>query len=339
MRVIVEVRSGPTRGHRIIVRSGQVIQFGRTERADMVFPHDDGLSGVHFAIEAAEGRCLLRDLASTNGTQLNHQFVTEAVIRDGDTVMAGNTQFQISIEGGALAAKADEAPGPGIVRDTSRIVLDPSLARPSYRVETCSSGLTLITGVISGGDREPAAISSIAAPLAERFPCYLIVDFKKAGLPFPEPSGASIPLFDWLPPDVAAVNSPLIITPAATIDRSALLDAAWDQDVAVVIFSPRPTEPLVQHLRDATRLNLDGSMPVAGQRKGLLGYCWPSVLAPLLAFRTPAFVQSLLSGIDAVLIEIPDLPGTWQIYCGKSFVAAVAKMGFQKVIEDDLANA
>ena len=84
---------------------------------------------------------------------------------------------------------------------------------------------------------------------------------------------------------------------------------------------------------------LDGSMPVAGQRKGLLGYCWPSVLAPLLAFRTPAFVQSLLSGIDAVLIEIPDLPGTWQIYCGKSFVAAVAKMGFQKIIEDDLANA
>ncbi len=339
MRVIVEVRSGPTRGHKIVVRSGQVIQFGRTERADMVFPHDDGMSGVHFSIEAGESQCLLRDLASTNGTQLNHQFVTEAVIRDGDSVTAGNTQFQISVEGGALAAKADDARSPKIMRDTSRIVLDPSLAKPSYRVETCSSGLTLITGLMFGGDGEPAAISAVAAPLAERLPGYLIVDFKKAGQPFPAPSGALIPLSDWLPPEVAAVNSPLIITPAATIDRGALLDGVWDQDAAVVIFSQQSAELLVRHLRAATHLNLDGAMPAAGPTKGMLGYCWPSVLAPLLAFRTPAFVQSLLSGIEAVLIEIPDLPGTWQIYGGQSFVGVLTKMGFREVRKDDLANA
>ena len=196
-----------------------------------------------------------------------------------------------------------------------------------------------MTGTALGGDAEPAVISAVAGPLSERLPCYLIVDFKKVGRPVPAQDGGMVPLFDWLPPDVAAVNSPLIIPPAATIDRNELLDAVWDQDAAVVFYARQASESLVRHLRAATRLNLDGSMPGECQRKGMLGYCWPSVLASLLAFRSPGFVQSLLSGIDAVLIEIPDLPGTWQIYGDGSFPEVLKKMGFREVTEDDLAGA
>jgi hypothetical protein len=173
----------------------------------------------------------------------------------------------------------------------------------------------------------------------ERLPCYLIVDFKKVGRPVPEQRGGMVPLFDWLPPDVAAVNSPLIIPPAAAIDRNELLDAVWDQDAAVVVYAQQAGESLIRHLRAATRLNLDGSMPSERLRKGMLGYCWPSVLAPLLTFRSPGFVKSLLSGIAAVLIEIPDLPGTWQIYGDSSFPEVLKKMGFREVTEDDLTES
>jgi hypothetical protein len=225
------------------------------------------------------------------------------------------------------------------VRDTTKTVLSASQAKPSFRKETCASGLTLITGTVFGGDGEPTAISGVAGPLSERLPCYLIVDFKKAGRPAPDLGGGVVPLFDWLPQDVAAVNSPLIIPPSVTIDRNELLDALWDQDAAVVIHAQQAGETLVRHLRAATRLNLDGSMPTDRQRKGMLGYCWPSVLASLLAFRTPGFVRSLLSGIDAVLIEIPDLPGTWQIYAEAGFPDVLRKMGFREVAADDLAKA
>jgi len=341
MRVIVEVRSGPTLGHRITVRAGQVIQFGRTERADVVFPYDDGMSGVHFSIEVGEGQCVLRDLESTNGTLVNDQFVTTAALCDGDIVSAGNTLFGVAIEDRGARGATGSEPAVANVRDTSRIVRDTSRplrrtngAGPTYRLETCSSGLTLMTGFMLGSEGEPATITAVAQRLADTLPSYLIVDFKKAGLPFPGPDAALIPVFDWLPPDVAAVNSPLIVTPDAPLDRNALLESLWDQDAVVVFFSQLPTERVTQHLRAATHLNVDGSAPAGGPAKGMLGYCWPSVLAPLLAFRTATFVQSLLSGIDAVLLEIPDLPGTWQLYAHDRFAHTLAQIGFREVVEN-----
>ena len=67
----------------------------------------------------------------------------------------------------------------------------------------------------------------------------------------------------------------------------------------------------------------------------IIGYCWPSVLAPLLSHYTPDFVQRLLEGIDAVLVEFPDLPDTWQLYGRRELVGLLCRLGFElKPVEE-----
>lgn len=53
---------------------------------------------------------------------------------------------------------------------------------------------------------------------------------------------------------------------------------------------------------------------------GILGICWPSVLSILLAHGPSTMVDALLLGIEAVLVEFPDLPETWQLF-GTNHVA------------------
>src|SRR5207244_970862 len=56
------------------------------------------MSGAHFAVECDARACRLRDLNSRNGTKLNGELVTQAVLRDGDRVHAGRTDFVVRIE-------------------------------------------------------------------------------------------------------------------------------------------------------------------------------------------------------------------------------------------------
>ncbi len=336
MRIVVQIGSGSQRGRKLAIRPGQVVTFGRTEWADVAVTDDQIMSDVHFSLEHTNGKGLLHDLDSTNGTKLNGVFVKEAVVRDGAVLVAGATQFVIRVEGNDSTDDAGPAADATAVRDRSRITLDASLPRPSYRVERCESELTrAVAATIS----DPATVAAVMRPLCERFSTYLIVDFKKSKLQPTPPPDLLIPLFDWLPHEVAMANSPLIIPPTVPLDRRELLSAAWDRDAVVVLFSEQGARVVTDHLQAATRLNLDGSMPPEGQANGMLGYCWPSVLAPLLAFRPPAFVDKLLTGIDAALIEVPDLPGSWQIYSHEAFPAILSEMGFREMKDEEFTKA
>lgn len=99
MRVILEVKSGPSAGKRIPLQSGQVAQFGRTEWADFSFPQDSEMSDVHFALECHRDRCVVCDLNSASGTRLNDQSVTRANCRNGDQIRAGQTTFTVFCQG------------------------------------------------------------------------------------------------------------------------------------------------------------------------------------------------------------------------------------------------
>jgi hypothetical protein len=56
------------------------------------------MSAVHFAIACDSGRCVLRDLGSTNGTFVGGARVAETVLNDGDRVEAGSSAFVLQIE-------------------------------------------------------------------------------------------------------------------------------------------------------------------------------------------------------------------------------------------------
>ena len=98
MRVVLEVQSGPAAGKKTWLRPGQRVAIGRTEASDCVSPHDGHISSRHFALECDSHACLVRDLGSSNGTFLNGQKVSEAVVQNGDQIVAGQTTFRVQIE-------------------------------------------------------------------------------------------------------------------------------------------------------------------------------------------------------------------------------------------------
>ncbi len=98
MPVFLEVRSGSQTGNRIRLNPGQPVRIGRTKSSDCAFADDTHMSGSHFSVEATENECRLTDLNSRNGSWLNGQRVSTAVVANGDTIFAGETKFVVTVE-------------------------------------------------------------------------------------------------------------------------------------------------------------------------------------------------------------------------------------------------
>jgi hypothetical protein len=98
MPVFLEVRSGSQAGKKIRLEQGRILRIGRTSRADIPFPDDTHMSGLHFSLGWEGQDCRLADLNSRNGTLVNGRAATAAVLRDGDLIVAGETTFTLNIE-------------------------------------------------------------------------------------------------------------------------------------------------------------------------------------------------------------------------------------------------
>lgn len=72
--------------------------IGRTDRSD-IFIDDSSASREHAFIERKDGRFILEDLKSTNGTFINGEFVDVRVLNHGDKIRIGNTVLQFIMEG------------------------------------------------------------------------------------------------------------------------------------------------------------------------------------------------------------------------------------------------
>lgn len=130
MILLLEVKSGPSKGKGIRLQPGQSVRVGRTSRSDFVLPADGHLSGTHFEVALEENECSLRDLKSTNGTLLNGQRINQAVLRDGDTIVAGETVFRIRMLVGA--ARGSDS-GPPLPTDTTPQLRVLTLLRTEYQ--------------------------------------------------------------------------------------------------------------------------------------------------------------------------------------------------------------
>ena len=108
MRVVLEVMTGHDRGQKILLRGGQTLSVGRTERAEWSAREDPLMSSVHFAVSCLDSGCRLRDLESTNGTFLNGQRVTDVALSDGDEILAGQSRFRV------LLPDASQTPPAGV---------------------------------------------------------------------------------------------------------------------------------------------------------------------------------------------------------------------------------
>lgn len=329
MHAYVQVLTGPTSGQKLVIRPGEVLEFGRTELADVPFEHDQAMSSVHFALRSTGTECRLRDLGSTNGTFVNDVPASDTVLANGDVILAGSTELAVYLHDmPEEVARGDTEIRPRPAAGIPRAVQAPR-SRAAYRLQPCDSGLARLRGGGFGQPQQPAAPSQLVGMLNAWSTPYLVVDFAQLQDPPREVVTEIWPLFDWLPEEVARERSPLVVTPAHCQAWDALIDAAWDQDLLVCFFSSLDLTAMVAHLRSALQLKArgaDGGLP-----RGMLGYYYPSVLSQLLAVRSPAFAEDFLGSIEAVLLEVADTPQSWQVFTRPAHVAALAKAGLAEL--------
>ena len=96
MKAALRGVSGPGTGVQIALDRGDRISVGRNATCTVSIPTDSSLSGRHFEITVIEGQILLRDLGSSNGTFIDGIRVREYLLRDGESVLAGRSVFQVN---------------------------------------------------------------------------------------------------------------------------------------------------------------------------------------------------------------------------------------------------
>ncbi len=102
-----------------------MVTLGRTQRSNVAIPEDTFLSGVHFAVECDRTGCRVVDRKSANGTYVNGAKVTTVQVRDGDKVLAGQTNFVVRIVAG-VPAPAPQPLAPAVAPSAADEASSPS---------------------------------------------------------------------------------------------------------------------------------------------------------------------------------------------------------------------
>lgn len=90
----LQVKSGAQAGKKIALKAGEAVTIGRL-RANVVFPDDPAMSGLHFELKADVGALGLTNHSKTNGTRVNGQNCEGKLLEAGDVVQAGATEFVV----------------------------------------------------------------------------------------------------------------------------------------------------------------------------------------------------------------------------------------------------
>lgn len=91
-RFTLLVEDGAAAGQRVTV-GPELFTIGSSPRADLRL-EGRGISRSHARIQVETGRCLLRDLGSTNGTLLNGVSIREAFLSPGDLITIGTSRLR-----------------------------------------------------------------------------------------------------------------------------------------------------------------------------------------------------------------------------------------------------
>ena len=101
---VLTVTAGPDTGFKFRVKPNAVTAIGRGTDSDIVLD-DPATSRKHAHIEFAEGKYVLKDQGSANGTLVNDQRVSEKPLADGDVIKIGQNTLKISIAATSPASR------------------------------------------------------------------------------------------------------------------------------------------------------------------------------------------------------------------------------------------
>jgi len=96
-RPVLVATHGSTAGQVVRLSPDTTTSIGRAKANDIVLD-DLGVSSEHCRIRPEEGRFVLHDLKSTNGTYVNERRVTRHPLAEGDVIRLGETTLQFRME-------------------------------------------------------------------------------------------------------------------------------------------------------------------------------------------------------------------------------------------------
>jgi pSer/pThr/pTyr-binding forkhead associated (FHA) protein len=101
---ILTVTAGPDTGFKFRIKPTAITHIGREADNDVVLD-DPATSRRHAQIQFQDGKYVLTDLGSANGTLVNDQRVTERALSDGDLIKVGQNVILTSIIGSSAPAR------------------------------------------------------------------------------------------------------------------------------------------------------------------------------------------------------------------------------------------
>jgi uncharacterized Zn finger protein (UPF0148 family) len=96
-RPVLAVTKGPGLGEVYELSASSATSIGRS-RANDIQVNDVSVSGQHCRVRPEDGKFVLHDLQSTNGTLVNEKTVTRHVLQEGDVITIGETALQFRRE-------------------------------------------------------------------------------------------------------------------------------------------------------------------------------------------------------------------------------------------------
>src|SRR5262245_46618403 len=119
LKIVAGERAGETRAIDV-----ERVTFGRKPENTIVLG-EVGVSGVHCEVVIENGRPVLRDLGSTNGTLLENQKIDEVVLSHGDRFRLGSTEVVlVDAKAGALPDESSAA-GAGAAEEVKTLKAAP----------------------------------------------------------------------------------------------------------------------------------------------------------------------------------------------------------------------
>ena len=326
LRIVSEAENGKL----FWLNLGQCSTFGRTEKSDCSIPSDSTLSSEHFKVTCGADQCTIEDMQSRSGVWLNGKKISKANLHDGDHVKAGDTEFSIEIQGiaGAASVQETEKASPGVAmgsksRKPSRKIYDASSS-------LCASGIQRLRGkLVEEEEQAEVGIVELFETVHAFAPMQVLVDFSRISLPLPKEIDAQThSLFEWLP-EGAIEKSPMLFALDELPVWKAILEESWGSDAMIGLRSELPRKELLVKFQEL----LMGSSSGPQSSKGILGFCWPSVLEALIENNSNGFTESFYADVRWVLIEKQGKPEYWQLLGKESEVDKATKLGIRIIKE------
>ena len=95
-QAVLEISGGPGKGRVFPLSPASATSVGRARANDVVLD-DEAISGQHMRIRPEDGRFVLHDLGSTNGTRVNDRRISQHALHDGDVIRVGDTSLRFRL--------------------------------------------------------------------------------------------------------------------------------------------------------------------------------------------------------------------------------------------------